>query len=356
MIKIAILVVALCGVAHAQQPQPQPPPQQPPPSGNKVDAKALMQSGLKLFEAGDFLGALAVFKDAYARFPSAKILLNIGTTLKELKRDSEAANVYQAYLDSPDADPAKRASVEPILTEIDRVVGKLDITVTPADAQVQVNSDDWQPAAKARRYRVVPGSFTVTARKDKFQTEAKQAQIAAGEIATISIALAAIPDPIVVPSGGGIIGGGDSGVRADVETRSRFGAIALAHIDVPLDRAPRGASVLVGATGDVTANLRAQAALFVGPKDDQKFTLVGAFAGASFMFMSGNVRPIASAGFPIFFHNGARFGIRGAGGVEWQVNRHVSVIAELGLEYIFNAEAMYVQNIFVPAIGASGRL
>ena len=354
MIKHAILVVALCGVAHAQQP-----PQQPPPDGNKVDAKALMQSGLKLFEAGDFLGALAVFKDAYARFPSAKILLNIGTTLKELHRDAEAANTYQAYLDSPDSDPAKRASVEPILTEIDRLVGKLDITVTPADAELQINSDEPLPAAKAKRYRVVPGSFTVTARKDKFQTEAKQAQIAAGEIATISFTLTALPDPVNPIGGGGglVVGGGhDTVPGADVETRARFGAIALAHVDVPFDRAPRGASFLVGGTGDITGQLRAQAALMVGPKDDSAFTLVGAFAGATFMFMSGNIRPIASAGFPVFFHNGARFGVRGAGGVEWQVNRHVSVIAELGLEYVFNAEMNYVQNIFVPAIGASGRL
>lgn len=350
MIKHALLVVAVsAGLAHAQQ---------PPPSGNKVDAKALMQSGLKLFEAGDYLGALAVFKDAYARFPSAKILLNIGTTLKELKRDAEAANAYQAYLDAPDTDPAKRASVESIVTDIDKVVGKLEITVTPADAEVQVNSDDWVPAAKARRHRVAPGSFTVTARKDKYQTEAKQAQIAAGEIATISFTLTALPEQTTVVTTGPVIGNGDrdSGVRAESGARPRFGAYVIGHFDVPFDRAPRGAAVLVGATGDITEQLRAQAALIIGPKRDTDVTLSGAFGGASFMFLTGSLRPIVSAGFPIFFSNGARVGIRGAGGVEYQINRHISVIAEIGLEYIFNPEPMYVQNIFVPALGASGRL
>jgi hypothetical protein len=349
MIKHALLVIAVAaGVAFAQQ---------PPPSGNKVDAKALMQSGLKLFEAGDYLGALAVFKDAYARFPSAKILLNIGTTLKELKRDAEAANAYQAYLDAPDADPAKRASVEAIVGDLDKTVGKLEVTVTPADAEVQINSDEWLAAAKARRHRVPPGSFTVTARKDKFQTEAKQAQIAAGEIATIAFTLTAIPEAAIV-TGPVVIGNGDrdSGVRAESGARPRFGAYLIGHFDVPFDRKPRGGALLVGATGDVTEQLRAQAAFIIGPKPDTDVTLSGAFAGATFMFLTGNVRPIVSAGFPVFFSNGARIGVRGAGGIEYQINRHISVIAEVGLEYIFNPEPMYVQNIFVPALGASGRL
>ena len=34
-----------------------------PPVADKVDAKALMQSGLKLYAAQDYLGALAVFLD-----------------------------------------------------------------------------------------------------------------------------------------------------------------------------------------------------------------------------------------------------------------------------------------------------
>src|SRR5262247_3006086 len=108
--------------AFAQQP-PQPDP-------SKMDAKALMQTGVRLLEAKDYLGALAVFKDAYARFPSAKILLNIGTTQKLLNRNAEAANTYQRYLDSKDADPARRAEITQILADIDKVVGRLEISVT----------------------------------------------------------------------------------------------------------------------------------------------------------------------------------------------------------------------------------
>jgi hypothetical protein len=344
---LVIAALLFAGLAHAQ-------PAPAPPSGNKVDAKSLMQSGLRLFEAKDYLGALAVFRDAYARFPSAKILINIGTTLKELGREAEAANAYQAYLDAPDAEASKKPTIEAIIADIDKTVGKLEITVTPADAQVQVNSDDWTTAAKAKRYRVTPGSFTVNARKDKFQSEAKQAQITAGEIATISLTLAAIVEErqvVEVP-----VAQVDSGIRAQSDTRSRIGVMAIALIDVPFDDRPRGGAALVGATADLTEQLRAQAALIIGPTAETDVTLSGAFAGASFAFLSGNVRPLVSAGMPVFFSNGARWAVRGAAGVEWQMNKHVSFIAELGLEYVFNPEPMYTKNVFVPAIGAAGRL
>ena len=39
-------------------------PKKPPPEAGKVDAKSLMQSGVRLLEAKDYLGALAVFRDA----------------------------------------------------------------------------------------------------------------------------------------------------------------------------------------------------------------------------------------------------------------------------------------------------
>jgi hypothetical protein len=58
----------------------------------------------------------------------------------------------------------------------------------------------------------------------------------------------------------------------------------------------------------------------------------------------------------VFFSNGARWAVRGAAGIEWQINKHISVIGELGLEYVFNPEPMYKTNVFVPAIGAAGRL
>ena len=335
------LLVAICllrgGLAVAQ-----------PQRADKIDAKSLMQSGVKLLETKDYLGALAVFKDAYTRFPSAKILLNIGTTYKLLDRKVDAANAYQRYLDSPDADPTKQSDVTTALFELDKAVGKLEIAVTPADAEVQINDGDWIPAPSAHVVRLVAGQFTVRARKDKFGSEAKSASISTGEKAAIVISLTALPQQTAVFTGGtGTVadGLGVAQEQEPEEERSRLAGIAVAHLDIPRG----GAAALVGLSFDISGALAVQGAVVLGPT-------YGAYAGAAFAFLDGKLRPYAAAGMPIFFSNGARVGVRAGGGAEIVVTRHVSLIAEVGVEVMLNPEDNIIKAALIPAIGASGRL
>jgi len=321
----------------------------PPPQAGRVDAKALMQSGVRLFEAKDYLGALAVFKDAYSRFQSAKILLNIATTLTLLDRKADAANAYQRYLDAADSDPAKKADVLAVLADLDRVLGRLEISVTPADAEIQINDGEWVPAANVPLFRVPQGAFTVRARKDKFQSEAKSANLVIGEKAAIRIEMTAIPEP--PPSvGSGPLGDGNGelGVLAPAPAegpRTRFAGIALAHLDLPRG----GGAARVGLAFDLTGQLQVQAAALIGPT-------TGGYAGATFTFLPGKLRPYAAAGMPLFFSDGPRFGVRGGGGLEIVITRHVSLIAELGIEVLLNPEDDIRKVVFIPAVGATGRL
>jgi len=324
----------------------------PPPQAGRVDAKALMQSGVRLFEAKDYLGALAVFKDAYSRFQSAKILLNIATTLTLLDRKADAANAYQRYLDAADSDPTKKADVLGVLVELDRVLGRLEISVTPADAEVQINDGEWGPAASVALFRVPQGAFTVRARKDKFQSEAKSANLIIGEKAAIRIEMTALPEaPSVGPGPGpGPIGDGNGelGVLAPAPAegpRTRFAGIALAHLDIPRG----GGAARVGLAFDVTGQLQVQAAALIGPT-------TGSYAGATFTFLPGTLRPYAAAGMPLFFSDGPRYGVRGGGGLEIVITRHVSLIAELGVEVLLNPEDDILRAVLIPAVGATGRL
>jgi hypothetical protein len=327
------------------------------PTGDKVDAKALVQSGVKLFEARDYLGALAVFKDAYARFPSAKILMNIGTTEKELKRFADAANTYQRYLDSPDADPARRAEVTAALAELDAQVGKLAIAVKPDDAEVQI-ADTWIPAKQARTWRVTPGTITIHARRDGYQPAERSATVAAGGAVPVGLELAAIPKPEVKPV---IITVPASQAHAQVDDgpRARFGAFTMLHVSV----LPKiGSALMVGATADVTPQLAVDAAVLLGPGLVSKgmATLAppsyGAYLGASFAFLAKPLRPRASFGVPVFASNGARFAVRVAGGVEYVASRRLSVIGELGFEHNLNPESDIDNNALVPSLAVSGRL
>lgn len=335
MIRSLALVAALATVAVAQPADPKE---------NKVDAQSLMQSGVKLLEAKDYLGALAVFKTAYERFPSTKILLNIGTTLKYLDRDPDAANAYQRYLDANDADPKRRAELGKLVEKIDKTSGRYEITPTPSDAAVTIDDEDWLHLVHGKVWRVSPGRHSITVKADGYEPKTKSVEVKAGESIALEIQLSPIPKQApavitVVEPQNKIVA-----TPAVEGPRSRFGAIVLGHFDIP-----HGGAALVGVTADVIDRVEARATAILGPK-------IGAYAGATFSFLTERYRPYISAGVPVFFSSGARYGIRGAGGLEYIVNRHLALVVEAGVEHEFNREMGVKPTVFVPAVGVLGRL
>jgi hypothetical protein len=321
-----------------------------PTEGDKGSAKALLQSGLKLFAAKDYLGALAVFRDAYARFPSGKILLNIGTTLVKLDRPAEAANAYQRYLDSPDADAAKKDEALRVLADLDKKVAVLEVTVVPANAEVQLGTEDWRPAADVKRTRVMPGESTITARRNDYKPAARVVTARAGGSVTASLTLELVPIAITTTptdtGGGGTSSTTSIGATFDRNQPSRFGAIVLAHIDP----SNQGAAGVAGVTAGVHERVQVRAAAILGP-------YFGGYVGGSFAVLTGRVRPIVAVAMPVFRSEGWRVAVRGAGGVEVQLNRHITVIGELGVEHLFNPEdSVDSPTLFIPALGVTARL
>jgi hypothetical protein len=70
----------------------------------------------------------------------------------------------------------------------------------------------------------------------------------------------------------------------------------------------------------------------------------------------GTYRPIVGVGAPIFISNGARYGARAEGGLEWIMNRHLALILAVGVEHNFNPEMGKAGTLFVPGAGIAGRL
>jgi mannose-6-phosphate isomerase-like protein (cupin superfamily) len=331
MIRRALVLVAcLATAAHADD--------------SKVDAQSLMQSGVKLLEAKDYLGALAVFKTAYERFPGTKILLNIGTTLKYLNRDADAANAYQRYITASDADPKRRTELTKLVDKIDKTVGRYELTASPSDAVITIDDEDWLHVVRDKTWRVAPGRHTITVKADGYEPRTKSVDVKAGESIALEINLTAIPKPVpkiitVTGPATGIVAVGPE------EPRSRFGALVFGHFDIP-----HGGAALVGLTADAIDRVEIRAAAILGPK-------LGGYAGATFSFLTGAYRPFVTAGVPVFVSNGARYGIRAAGGLEWIVNRHLAFVVEAGVEHEFNPEMGATKaTLFVPAAGVIGRL
>ena len=316
------------------------------PAPDKADAQSLNDSGVKLLQAKDYLGALAVFKNAYERFPSAKLLLNIGTALKLLGRDADAANAYQRSLDAHDADPKRRAEIEKLIAKIDATVGKLDLVATPSDAVVSIDDDDWLHVVHAGSWRVAPGHHTINVRRDGYEPKSRSIDLGAGESAAFEINLVALRSPVapVAPAGPVASGVQAADVAAPEAPRSRFGALVFGHFDIP-----HGGAALVGATADLTDRVALRAAAILGPT-------YGGYGGVVVAILPHRYRPYVSGGMPVFRSHGARYGVRGAAGFEYELDRHLAFSIEVGVEHTFDPEMGVKATGFVPAVGVIGRL
>ncbi len=342
---LAVVALLTAHVAHAQPVAPSG----KQPVGDKTDARSLLASGLRLFQAKDYLGALAVFRDAYARFPSTKILLNIATTLKQLNRNAEAANTYQQYFDAPDADPAKKAEVAKVIAELDKKVAILEITAKPAEAELQINGEgEWQSATSLSRVRVEPGKVTIRAQDETSKPLVRNFEVKAGTREAIVLELAPIevswpeakPDDTtqavreIVP-----------GSEVDAGIAKRIGAYAVANVDLET----KGWGARVAATFELLPRLRAELGGIIGRPP-------GVYVGARYAILPGRFRPLVAVGAPIFVKDGAHVGLRGAVGLEIVLSSHISAILELGVERVINPGMNYSETMFVPAVGAAGRL
>ncbi len=205
----------------------------------KVEAQEIFALGNQLAGDGDYVTALERFREAYALFASPKILINIGTTLRQLGRNAEAASVYEAALRDPAVDPARRKDVERALAEIDQIVGVMSVRVEPEGAAVRF---DGQPLPKDKRgpsFRVDAGTHTVIAERPGMLTVARTVDVVPRQTYTIVIKLmppGKAPKPVVVVQAPGrtqrIVGAGIGALGlAGIATGTIFAVLGVQRND-----------------------------------------------------------------------------------------------------------------------------
>ncbi len=77
-----------------------------------AQAHALFDEGRAAFAQGRFEDALRLFRQAYRLSSRPELLYNIGSAADRLRRDREALQAFQAYLDRAPPDAASRAEVQ----------------------------------------------------------------------------------------------------------------------------------------------------------------------------------------------------------------------------------------------------
>jgi hypothetical protein len=319
----------------------------------KNEARALLQGGNKLRESGDLAGALGLYERAYATYPSGKILLNIGTTLRDLGRDADAANLYTRYLASSDAAPDRVKEVTKILADLDKKVGQLSISVDPADAEIAIGDGDFQPASQLPRWRAMPGAIKVRARKEGFEPGEIEVKVKKGKVSAVALQLNAIVvekpvETVETPPP-------DEHPHLDVVkvTPARGGSKLGITARALIDGRGRGAAGAAGVLVRVADKVELQGALIFANPGDMVF---GAYAAAHVELGTGTLRPRIVAGVPVIFDDGPRFSGRAAAGLAWFASPKFAVALELGAEYIFNPADDIDALQLTPTIGAEAHL
>ena len=360
----------------------------------RTRAQALMIEGVKRLQAKEYDQALANFLDAYAKFPSPKILLNIASTLRDMGRLSDAANTYQRYLLDPITGNERITEVKDILLALDRQLTVLTIRIAPAGARVSIDAGPFVEVGASLQVRVRPGLHLVRLRHGERTTE-RTVNGFEGELKDVELALDDTPPPapasaapptqawladserygtadatsnerVVLsrPNGPPVAAFVPRFETADevlVVTANREGDISSGVITVlRIDGEGRG---FAGGIGFAIARGRFEGDLML-----LRSNQTGGYLGVRYRILGGFFRPYVGAGMPgwSFEHRAQsdgpaeqRFalGVRGAAGLELFINGHLSVQADLGYEHFwFVDNTRFDPSIWIPTVGVIGRL
>ncbi len=366
-------------------------------------AQALMIEGVKQLQAKSYDQALANFLEAYGKFPSPKILLNIASTLRDMGRPADAANTYQRYLIDPATGPERVAEVKEVLIRLDEQLTILTVRVYPTGSELSIDAGPFIPVGAALVTRVRPGIHLVRVKAkggsnevtvNGFEGENKEVPATVKMDTDVPV----VPDPpklVEAPpekvEGWLITGtqyGSKSGSGNERTVRSGFtgpevrAIVPTFHSDVDDDIIVRGPTE-EGISSGVVAALRIDgegrgAAGAIGlaiARNNLEAELMflrsdstGGYLGFRYRFLTGFFRPYLGVGVPGFAYDETdamgktstklAVGLRGAGGLELYINGHLSVQADIGYEHFFvdQDKTGIDANVLVPTVGVIGRL
>ncbi|MGE5187325.1 MAG: hypothetical protein ACM31C_34995 [Acidobacteriota bacterium] len=395
-------------------------------------AQALMTEGVKQLQAQAYDQALANFLEAYAQFPSPKILLDVASTLRDMGRLADASNTYQRYLGDPATGADRVAEVKELMLKLDGQLTILTVRVFPRGSEVSIDGGPFVAVGSSLLTRVRPGIHMVRVKHgdassevtvNGFEGEQKELPIVlqnavdtASPTATATATSTStsttttttttttapktnlgdkLPIDTTAPEQveGWLITGtkysADSGTGRARKVHAGNAGAEVAAI-VPKYETSDTGEVVVQYTGEdhissgVLGVMRIDGhgrgiaggvGLAYTPVDRVELEAAvlisefwGGYIGARYRLLTGKLRPYVDGGLPLFFFDDGSStriapGIRAAAGLELEINGHLSVTGDLGVEHFWNVDGaiykgMYTidADVFVPTLGVVGRL
>ncbi len=356
-------------------------------------AQALIIEGVRQLQRKVFDQALANFLEAYNKFPSPRILLDIASTLRDMGRLADAANTYQRYL----ATGRERvAEVKELLNKLDEQLTILTVRVAPRRSSISIDAGSFIPVGSTLVTRVRPGLHLVRVRNgDKigeitingFEGETKEV-LASVEVETPIDPRIPPPDHqdgwLITGQYNSDLGGNQRTVLAT--TAGEQLTAIVPPFEIFDDGLPPVTATTEGTSSGVLAVLRIDAegrgfagglglAVARGKFEGDVLVLrsnqTGGYLGMRYRFLTGLFRPYAAVGIPGFVFDNTvanadgmdvtetklALGARIAAGIELNINAHVSVHADFGYEHFWFVEGTpFVPDVYVPTVGVIARM
>jgi hypothetical protein len=162
----------------------------------KAEAQVLFTQGVKLAESGDLRGALAAFRAAHEKFPSYRVLYNVGQLCTKLADPACTVRAYDQYLREGGSEvPAKRrAEVEAELASARKSVAMLTITTNVTGAEIAVDDEPVGTSPLSSAVAINPGSRSVVLHHEG-KTIERTVKAAAGDTPSVDLEIPKDPPP-----------------------------------------------------------------------------------------------------------------------------------------------------------------
>jgi hypothetical protein len=170
----------------------------PPTASPEAKAKAqtLLREGARLYEKGVLLPALEKFNEAYAEFPSPKLLFNIGQASRDLGRFVDAMVAFERFLDEDPEAPADMIDeAKKSMAELQSKLGKLRIQCSRAGAEISVDGKPVGISPITQPIWAAQGSHQVTARHPATIPAVEDVDVNPGWVHTVVMTLQPLVEP-----------------------------------------------------------------------------------------------------------------------------------------------------------------
>ena len=161
--------------------------QSPPAAGTGTSAdteraRRHFKTGVKLYQDGNYNGALAEFEAAYALKPGPGSLQNIALCQKALFRYGEAADSLGRLLRRHESElsEGERVAARAAKDELESLVGFLRVNVKPEAASVTLDGAPLPAAQRLAAVRVNVGEHTLRAEAPGYATVTRNVRVAGG--------------------------------------------------------------------------------------------------------------------------------------------------------------------------------